>query len=71
MVPLLSKTLEKRMRMARSLFVGSFAALIVTGAFWVSGFDFDKRGEVAFGCYFLCVFVGFWVFGISMIDTSK
>jgi hypothetical protein len=59
------------MRMARSLFLGLLTALIITGAFWVSGFDFDKRGEVAFGYYFLCVFVGFWVFGISMIDTSK
>jgi len=59
------------MRFIRSVVVGLTAVLVIAGAFWVGGFDFDKRGEVAAFCYFLCVLFGFWCFGISMMETSK
>lgn len=59
------------MRIAKSALSGFIAAAIVAGAFWIGGFDFDKRGEIAVTCYLLSVLFGFWMFGISMMQSQK
>jgi hypothetical protein len=59
------------MRIAKSALNGFIAAAIVAAAFWIGGFDFDKRGQIAVTCYLLSVLFGFWMFGISMMQSQK
>jgi len=59
------------MKVAKSIFIACLTMAVVAGAFWLGGFNFDRRGEVAVVCYFMCVLFGVWTFGITMMSELK
>ena len=47
--------------------VGVYLFLIVLGGYWVWGFDFNERGDLALGCY--CLALALLTFPILMGAT--
>jgi hypothetical protein len=60
------------MRVLKALATGLFASAVIVGGFWVSGFDFDSRGSMAFGCYAISVvFFGFFFAMVMNLSATK
>ena len=52
-------------------FVGFiFGVAVVCIAFWIYGFDFDKRGELALNCFAISLLVGIGFAAIGLISKD-
>jgi len=59
------------MKVLACLSASLLASACVAGAFWLSGFNFDVRGETAVACYMFSLFAAVLTFLVGMAMTVK